>query len=166
MKLQFRLGITLSLTKYRITKKKKNKTKAPTPVANNVDAYRRKPLLLTIVQNTALFVSLHSPLTMANKLKVEELRTELAKRGLSTTGTKPTLVWKLTPFSLFFILYCLVLLLVDSTFVFIIGSKTRIGNSQREQAITTRWELCVSGKEERKGLGRRRWRKVKWVCQN
>ncbi|KAM6540933.1 hypothetical protein CsatB_005380 [Cannabis sativa] len=32
---------------------------------------------------------------MANKLKVEELRTELAKRGLSTTGIKPTLVRKL-----------------------------------------------------------------------
>ncbi|XP_057484410.1 poly [ADP-ribose] polymerase 2 isoform X1 [Actinidia eriantha] len=32
---------------------------------------------------------------MANKLKVEELRTELAQRGLSTTGTKPTLVRRL-----------------------------------------------------------------------
>ncbi|KAL7172119.1 hypothetical protein ACSBR2_031754 [Camellia fascicularis] len=32
---------------------------------------------------------------MANKLKVEELRTELSQRGLSTTGTKPTLVRRL-----------------------------------------------------------------------
>lgn len=32
---------------------------------------------------------------MANKLKVEELRTELSQRGLSSTGTKPTLVRRL-----------------------------------------------------------------------
>lgn len=32
---------------------------------------------------------------MASQLKVDELREELAKRGLSTTGTKPTLVWTL-----------------------------------------------------------------------
>ncbi|XAR61350.1 NAD(+) ADP-ribosyltransferase [Bertholletia excelsa] len=32
---------------------------------------------------------------MASKLKVEELRTELAQRGLRTTGTKPTLVRRL-----------------------------------------------------------------------
>ncbi|KAF8392577.1 hypothetical protein HHK36_022922 [Tetracentron sinense] len=32
---------------------------------------------------------------MANKLKVDELRTELAQRGLNTAGTKPTLVRRL-----------------------------------------------------------------------
>ncbi|CAK9157267.1 unnamed protein product [Ilex paraguariensis] len=32
---------------------------------------------------------------MASKLKVDELRTQLAQRGLSTTGTKPTLVQRL-----------------------------------------------------------------------
>ncbi|KAF9669320.1 hypothetical protein SADUNF_Sadunf14G0095300 [Salix dunnii] len=32
---------------------------------------------------------------MANKLKVDELRAELAKRGLDTTGTKPSLVRRL-----------------------------------------------------------------------
>jgi len=34
---------------------------------------------------------------MAGKLKVEELRTELAQRGLSTTGTKPSLVLPSSP---------------------------------------------------------------------
>ena len=38
--------------------------------------------------------TLHSK--MANKLKVEELRNELAQRGLTTTGTKPVLVLKTT----------------------------------------------------------------------
>uniref|UniRef100_A0A2N9EH92 SAP domain-containing protein n=1 Tax=Fagus sylvatica TaxID=28930 RepID=A0A2N9EH92_FAGSY len=32
---------------------------------------------------------------MATQLKVEELRTQLAQRGLTTTGTKPTLVRRL-----------------------------------------------------------------------
>ena len=40
------------------------------------------------------------PSSMASKLKVEELRSELAKRGLSTAGIKPTLVIPLT-FSLY-----------------------------------------------------------------
>lgn len=37
---------------------------------------------------------------MANKLKVEELRNELAQRGLTTTGTKPVLVLPLSLFSI------------------------------------------------------------------
>lgn len=50
------------------------------------------PLLFT-VSNAFLRIP------MASKLKVEELRNQLAQRGLTTTGNKPTLVSLTTPLS-------------------------------------------------------------------
>ncbi|XP_035538665.1 poly [ADP-ribose] polymerase 2-like isoform X2 [Juglans regia] len=62
---------------------------------------RRFPMLLNTLppipaasQDTSLSLSL-TLCKMANQLKVEELRTQLAQRCLSTTGTKPTLVRRL-----------------------------------------------------------------------
>ena len=74
---------------------------------------------------------------MADKLKVEELRTELAQRGLSTAGTKPSLVLpRSVPHTHSYLHSSYPM--ID----FLAGPKTRNRSAQRKQAASNgyrRW---------------------------
>jgi hypothetical protein len=77
---------------------------------------------------------------MANKLKVDELRAELAKRGLDTTGTKPSLVLPRSPSPQ---VHTFCQTQRNSRLdLFFAGAETGIGTRARKQAVRSglgRW---------------------------
>ena len=90
---------------------------------------------------------------MASKLKVEELRNELAQRGLPTTGAKPTLVWQ-HPLSLLSLSLSKILWYIDFAFLQVRRLDSALREEKKQPTGASDGSAAeaslVSGKRKRK----------------